>query len=297
MTSTFRLGRALLALAVLLFSGLPAAAVDLISPQPKLQFFGTNGKPLSGGKLFTYGAGSTTKTSTFTDNTGSTPNTNPVRLNTRGEPPSGVWLTPGQCYKYVLSPSTDSDPPTHAIWTVDGICGAATGGGGGGLTQLTGDVLAGPGSGSQAATVTGLQNRPVGSAAPTTGQLLGWNGSAWVPVAPPVSGINQLLGPVTAGPGTGAQTTTITPTGVTAGSYTVSDGSSQFCWAVAASGQITGITAGACPSGGGGNLCTGGSNLLEGGSNLMTCGSGGGSGNLLTAGANLLTGGSSLLTN
>lgn len=48
-----------------------------------------------------------------------------------------------------------------------------------GLTQLTSDVLAGPGAGSQAATVVALQGRSIVSSAPYTGQTLAWNGSSW----------------------------------------------------------------------------------------------------------------------
>jgi hypothetical protein len=118
-----------------------------------------------------------------------------------------------------------------------------------GLDQLTQDVTAGPGSGSQAATVVGLQTNPVSSASPTTGNTLEWNGTAWAPAAlnlaggsgyvsgllpvtnlahgsngqvletvggvstwstAPVTGINQLTGDVTAGPGTGSQVAVVT---------------------------------------------------------------------------------------
>lgn len=58
-----------------------------------------------------------------------------------------------------------------------------SGGGGGGLNQLTGDVTAGPGVGSQPASVVALRGNPVSSAVPTDGQVLTWNGSAWVPGA------------------------------------------------------------------------------------------------------------------
>jgi hypothetical protein len=53
---------------------------------------------------------------------------------------------------------------------------------------------------------------------------------------PPVSGINQLTGPVTAGPGTGSQATTITPTGVTAATYGDATNVPQFT--VNAAGQL-----------------------------------------------------------
>jgi hypothetical protein len=57
----------------------------------------------------------------------------------------------------------------------------SSGGGGSGLDQLTGDVTAGPGTGSQTATVVGIQTYPVSSTPPTLDQFLQYNGSAWAP--------------------------------------------------------------------------------------------------------------------
>jgi hypothetical protein len=94
-----------------------------ISPTPIQHFVDNNGNALSGGKLFTYAAGTTTKLATFTDGTGLTPNTNPIILNSRGE--AQIWLSGGS-YKYVLAPSTDTDPPTNPIWTIDRISGTGT---------------------------------------------------------------------------------------------------------------------------------------------------------------------------
>jgi len=62
------------------------------------------------------------------------------------------------------------------------------GGGGGGISQITGDVTAGPGAGSQAATVVALNGNPVSSIVPVDGQVLTWNGSAWVPGAQAAGG-------------------------------------------------------------------------------------------------------------
>lgn len=97
---------------------------ELLSPLPVLRFVDNNGNALTGGKLFTYAAGSTTKLATYTDNTGGTANTNPIILNSRGE--CNVWIPPGTPYKFVLSPSTDTDPPTNPIWTVDQITAGGT---------------------------------------------------------------------------------------------------------------------------------------------------------------------------
>jgi hypothetical protein len=84
-----------------------------ISPQPKLQFLDNNGVPLSGGKVYTYAAGTTTPLTTYTDYTGSTANSNPVILNSRGE--CDIWLGTSS-YKFKLANSTDVE-----VWTVDNI--------------------------------------------------------------------------------------------------------------------------------------------------------------------------------
>ena len=118
------------ALLAVLFLAAPAVGQEALSPTPVLHFVDNNGNALTGGKLFVYGAGTNTKINSYTSSSGVTPNQNPVVLNTRGE--ANVWLTPGTLYKFVLSPSTDSDPPTNPIWTVDNIFANASGGSGGG---------------------------------------------------------------------------------------------------------------------------------------------------------------------
>ena len=52
-----------------------------------------NGIPANGAKLFTYAAGSSTKQATFTDAAGLTAQSNPILLNSRGEPAQPIWLT------------------------------------------------------------------------------------------------------------------------------------------------------------------------------------------------------------
>lgn len=76
-----------------------------LSPTPKLQFFGTDGLPLVGGKLYTYAAGTTTPLATYVDYTGTTTNTNPVILDSNGE--ADVWLSNTLNYKFVLKTSED----------------------------------------------------------------------------------------------------------------------------------------------------------------------------------------------
>lgn len=91
---------------------------------PKPQFELSDGTPATGYKLFFYVAGSVnTKQDTYTDSTGTVANTNPVVLNSLGNPTTEIWFTAGLSYKAVLAPSTDTDPPTSPVWTVDNLRG------------------------------------------------------------------------------------------------------------------------------------------------------------------------------
>lgn len=90
-----------------------------LSPVFRQQFFGNNGIPLNGGKLFSYLATTTTKTPTYADTLGVTPNANPVILDFRGE--ANVNIEPNKGYKFVLAPANDTDPPTNPIWSLDNV--------------------------------------------------------------------------------------------------------------------------------------------------------------------------------
>jgi len=89
-----------------------------------IPFFTTQGVILSGGKINTYQAGSTTPAATYTDNTGGTPNANPIILNSAGLPPSQIWLTSGQSYKFVITDSNDNVLQTQD--NIRGVNDAAT---------------------------------------------------------------------------------------------------------------------------------------------------------------------------
>lgn len=89
-----------------------------VSPFVKLQFCDDNGDPLAGAQLFVYEASTTTKATTYTDVNLLVPNTNPIVLDAAGR--CVIFLEAGS-FKYVLAPSTDTDPPTSPYWTVDGV--------------------------------------------------------------------------------------------------------------------------------------------------------------------------------
>lgn len=86
---------------------------ELLQPIKSRFFTDANGNALAGGKVYTYEAGTTTPKQTFTDQTGATPNTNPIILDSNGE--ADIWLDSGS-YKIRVD---DSDDVT--IYTVDQV--------------------------------------------------------------------------------------------------------------------------------------------------------------------------------
>ena len=78
-----------------------------------VSFLGTTGLPLSGGKIYTYQAGSSTPLATYTDVNGTIANSNPITLGTDGRTPSEIWLTYGYNYKFILQDSVGSTIATY----------------------------------------------------------------------------------------------------------------------------------------------------------------------------------------
>lgn len=60
-----------------------------ILPPPKAQFFTLSGNPLAGGKVYTYAADGVTPKTTYQDSSTSTPNANPVTLDSSGY--ASIW--------------------------------------------------------------------------------------------------------------------------------------------------------------------------------------------------------------
>jgi hypothetical protein len=83
------------------------------------QFFTNTGSVLTGGKLYTYAAGTTTPLVSYTTNAGSVARTNPIILDAAGRVAEGgeIWIT-SAAYKFVLRDSTDV-----LIATYDNISG------------------------------------------------------------------------------------------------------------------------------------------------------------------------------
>jgi hypothetical protein len=96
------------------------------------QFFTNTGSVLTGGKLYSYAAGTTTPQATYTTNSGAVARTNPIILDAAGRvPDSGeIWIT-ANAYKFVLKDSNDVliaswdniNGSTPLVFTVDDFSG------------------------------------------------------------------------------------------------------------------------------------------------------------------------------
>lgn len=85
------------------------------------QFFDNEGKPLAGGKIFTYeGSSWTVQKATFTSSAGDVMNSNPLVLDSSGRVQTSIWLTAGVTYNFVLTNSQDT-----AITSVGDVTGTA----------------------------------------------------------------------------------------------------------------------------------------------------------------------------
>lgn len=88
------------------------AATGFLSAQ--VQFFSDDGVPLAGGKANFYEAGTSVAQDTYSDSDLSTPNTNPVILDSAGR--AVIYFAPTPAYKLIL---TDADDVV--VFTQDNI--------------------------------------------------------------------------------------------------------------------------------------------------------------------------------
>lgn len=109
---------------LLFLLSLSALAQVSVAPAPPvhMQFFTSTGKPLSGGLLYTYAAGTSTPQATYVDSTGLIQNANPIPLDSTGSPSNGsvqvgVYLA-NQSYKFIATNSFGAQQ-----WTQDGVTG------------------------------------------------------------------------------------------------------------------------------------------------------------------------------
>ncbi len=78
-----------------------------------VSFLGVTGLPLSGGKLYSYQAGSSTPLATYTTVSGTIANANPIILGTDGRAPNEIWLTFGYNYKFILQDANNATIATY----------------------------------------------------------------------------------------------------------------------------------------------------------------------------------------
>lgn len=82
---------------------------------PQQQFINFAGQPYAGGFLYFYISGTSAPTPTYQDEALTTPNTNPVQLDSAGDA-GNIFLDPGIVYKVVLE-----DSSSNLIWTFDPV--------------------------------------------------------------------------------------------------------------------------------------------------------------------------------
>lgn len=81
-------------------------------------FLDDSGVPVNAGKLYAYRTGTTTAQDTYSDSTLSTPNANPIELNSAGRSTTAIYGNPASGYDYRLRLSTSADAQ---IWQYDDI--------------------------------------------------------------------------------------------------------------------------------------------------------------------------------
>ena len=102
------------------------------------QFFDNSGNVLTGGKLYTYAAGTTTPQATYTTAVGNVARSNPIILDAAGRVPGSgeIWLSGNISYKFVIKDTNDV-----LIGTYDNLSGLASAGQSGYITATQGQTV------------------------------------------------------------------------------------------------------------------------------------------------------------
>jgi hypothetical protein len=147
----------ILTLACVLFSGTASAATYTLAPLAYQTVLDTNGNPVSGAKICTYLAGTTTPTATYSDSIG-TPNLNPITADSSGR--FVAYLLPGASYKFIFQDATGTAATCNGVVlrTQDNITAVPPASGNVDVTGTAGEALTAgqavylsDGSGSKAA--------------------------------------------------------------------------------------------------------------------------------------------------
>lgn len=117
MPKFFRVWLAGLVALACLISG--ADAATLLFRTKGTQFFDDSGNPLAGGKVYYYQAGTTTLQTTYSDSGGTTPNANPLTLDSAGRLTASVYFGDSDSFSDYKELLQSSAAVTVSNWPID----------------------------------------------------------------------------------------------------------------------------------------------------------------------------------
>lgn len=82
-------------------------SIATVAPCWLPQFTDDDGVPLSGGKIYSYEAGTSTPQACYTDSLLTIPYSNPIILQSNGRPAGPIYLLTTPAYKFVVTDAND----------------------------------------------------------------------------------------------------------------------------------------------------------------------------------------------